>query len=128
MFRLRERRQRRHLRDGARKHDLPEALKYVAKKYGIEVAERELTPEEERRNDDRESMMVVSSYAAEYFAKTLHETPEGQNIGIAYFRERGFSDATILAFGLGYCPAAVTPSHGRRSKRATKRSSSPPPD
>ena len=82
----------------------PEALKYVAKKYGIEVAERELTPEEERRNDDRESMMVVSSYAAEYFAKTLHETPEGQNIGIAYFRERGFSDATILAFGLGYCP------------------------
>lgn len=58
--------------------------------YGIEVAERELTPEEERRNDDRESMMVVSSYAAEYFAKTLHETPEGQNIGIAYFRERGF--------------------------------------
>ena len=82
----------------------PEALKYEAKKYGIEVAERELTPEEERRNDDRESMMVVSSYAAEYFAKTLHETPEGQNIGIAYFRERGFSDATILAFGLGYCP------------------------
>lgn len=83
----------------------PEALKYVAKKYGIEVQERELSPEEEHRNDDRESMMVVSSYAAEYFAKTLHETPEGQNIGIAYFRERGFSDATMLKFGLGYCPA-----------------------
>ena len=105
----------------------PEALKYVAKKYGIEVAERELTPEEERRNDDRESMMVVSSYAAEYFAKTLHETPEGQNIGIAYFRERGFSDATILAFGLGYCPGGGD-TFTRRSKRATKRSSSPPPD
>ena len=74
----------------------PEALKYVAKKYGIEVQERELSPEEEHRNDDRESMMVVSSYAAEYFAKALHETPEGQNIGIAYFRERGFSDATML--------------------------------
>ena len=56
----------------------PEALKYVAKKYGIEVQERELSPEEEHRNDDRESMMVVSSYAAEYFAKALHETPEGQ--------------------------------------------------
>lgn len=83
----------------------PEALKYVAKKYGIEVQERELSPEEEHRNDDRESMMVVSSYAAEYFAKALHETPEGQNIGIAYFRERGFSDATMLKFGLGYCPA-----------------------
>ena len=61
----------------------PEALKYVAKKYGIEVQERELSPEEEHRNDDRESMMVVSSYAAEYFAKALQETPEGQNIGIA---------------------------------------------
>ena len=83
----------------------PEALKYVAKKYGIEVQERELSPEEEHRNDDRESMMVVESYAAEYFAKALHETPEGQNIGIAYFRERGFSDATMLKFGLGYCPA-----------------------
>lgn len=83
----------------------PEALKYVAKKYGIEVQERELSPEEEHRNDDRESMMVVSSYAAEYFAKALHETPEGQNIGITYFRERGFSDATMLKFGLGYCPA-----------------------
>ena len=78
----------------------PEALKYVAKKYGIKVQERELSPEEEHRNDDRESMMVVSSYAADYFAKALHETPEGQNIGIAYFRERGFSDATMLKFGL----------------------------
>ncbi len=82
----------------------PEALRYVAKKYGIEVSERTLTPEEEHRNDNRESMMVVSSYAAEYFTKALHETPEGQNIGLAYFRERGFSDATILSFGLGYCP------------------------
>ena len=82
----------------------PEALKYVARKYGIEVAEREQTPEEVRRNDDRESMMVVSSYAADYFVRTLHDTPEGQSIGIGYFRERGFSDATIRKFGLGYCP------------------------
>ena len=81
----------------------PEALKYVAKKYGIEVNEHELLPEEQRRNDDRESMMVVSSYAADYFVRMLHETPEGQNIGIGYFRERGFSDATIKRFGLGYC-------------------------
>ena len=84
----------------------PEALKYVAKKYGIEVAEREQTPEEQRRNDDRESMMVVSSYAADYFVRSLHDTPEGRSVGIAYFRERGFSDATIRKFGLGYCPAA----------------------
>lgn len=82
----------------------PEALKYVAKKYGIEVAEREQTPEDVRRNDDRESMMVVSSYAADYFVKTLHQTPEGRSVGIGYFRERGFSDATITRFGLGYCP------------------------
>lgn len=81
----------------------PEALRYVAKKYGIEVNEHELLPEEQRRNDDRESMMVVSSYAADYFVRMLHETPEGQNIGIGYFRERGFSDATIKRFGLGYC-------------------------
>ena len=81
----------------------PEALKYVAKKYGIEVNEHELLPEEQRRSDDRESMMVVSSYAADYFVRMLHETPEGQNIGIGYFRERGFSDATIKRFGLGYC-------------------------
>lgn len=81
----------------------PEALKYVAKKYGIEVNEHELLPEEQQRNDDRESMMVVSSYAADYFVRMLHETPEGQNIGIGYFRERGFSDATIKRFGLGYC-------------------------
>ena len=81
----------------------PEALKYVAKKYGIEVNEHELLPEEQQRNDDRESMMVVSSYAADYFVRMLHETPEGQNIGIGYFRERGFSDATINRFGLGYC-------------------------
>lgn len=81
----------------------PEALKYVAKKYGIEVNEHELLPEEQRRNDDRESMMVVSSYAADYFVRMLHDTSEGQNIGIGYFRERGFSDATIKRFGLGYC-------------------------
>ncbi len=82
----------------------PEALKYVARKYNIEVAEREMTPEEQRHNDDRESMMVVSSYAADYFARMLHESPEGQSLGLAYFRERGFSDATIHKFGLGYCP------------------------
>ncbi len=82
----------------------PEALKYVARKYNIEVAERELSPEELQRNDDRESMMVVSSYASDYFANALHHTPEGQSIGLAYFRERGFSDATITRFGLGYCP------------------------
>lgn len=83
-----------------------DALKYVAKKYGIEVQERELSPDESRRNDNRESMMVVSSYAADYFVEQLHKSQEGLNVGISYFRERGFSDSTIEKFRLGYCPAS----------------------
>lgn len=82
-----------------------EALKYVAKKYGIEVREKELTPEEARRNDDRESMMVVNSWAADYFQHVLHDTDEGLSVGMGYFRERGFTDATVRKFALGYCPA-----------------------
>ena len=82
----------------------PEALKYVAKKYGIEVQERELTPEEEKRNDDRESMMVVNSFAADWFREQLTSTDEGRSVGLGYFRDRGFTDATIARFGLGYSP------------------------
>ena len=82
-----------------------DALKYVAKKYGIEVHEKELTPEEAKRNDDRESMMAVNSWAATYFERTLHDTDEGMSVGMGYFRERGFTDATIRKFALGYCPA-----------------------
>ncbi|MDD3108593.1 MAG: DNA primase [Alistipes sp.] len=83
----------------------PEALRYLAKKYGIEVNEEEQTPEELHRNDDRESMMVVTSYAADYFAQTLQQSDEGRSVGVSYFRERGFSDATMARFGLGYCPS-----------------------
>lgn len=83
-----------------------DALKYVARKYGIEVQDRELSPEEVRRNDDRESMMIVSSYASDWFRETLTGSDEGRNIGLSYFRERGFSDATIEKFRLGYCPSA----------------------
>jgi len=82
-----------------------EALKFVAKKYGIEVAERQLTEEEARRNDDRESMMVVNSWAAEWFAGALHGTDQGRSVGLGYFRHRGFTDATIEKFQLGYCPS-----------------------
>ncbi|WP_298063012.1 DNA primase [uncultured Rikenella sp.] len=81
-----------------------EALKWVAKKYGIEVKEREQTEEERQRNDDRESMMVVTSWANQYFVEQL-KTDEGRSIGVGYFRERGFTDATIAKFQLGYCPA-----------------------
>lgn len=84
----------------------PEALKMVAKRYGIEVREKELLEEEIRRNDDRESMFVLNGWAAEYFANYLHRETEGQSVGLAYFRQaRGLTDATIRKFGLGFCPA-----------------------
>ncbi len=81
-----------------------EALKYVAKKYGIEVQERTLSEEEVKRNDDRESMMVVNSWAAEWFKGALHDTDEGRSVGLGYFRHRGFTDEIIERFQLGYCP------------------------
>ena len=84
----------------------PEALKMVAKRYGIEVHEKELTEEEVRRNDDRESMFALNSWAAAYFANYLHNEPEGRSVGLSYFRQkRGMTDATIRKFGLGFCPA-----------------------
>ena len=84
----------------------PEALKMVAKRYGIEVREKELSEAEIRRNDDRESMFVLNGWAAEYFANYLHRETEGQSVGLAYFRQaRGLTDATIRKFGLGFCPA-----------------------
>ena len=84
----------------------PEALKIVAKKYGIEVKEREETEEDIRRNNDRESMFMLNSWASDYFTNTLHNTDEGISVGLSYFRQqRGFSEATIKKFGLGFCPS-----------------------
>lgn len=81
-----------------------DALKYVAKKYGIEVQERELSPEEAKRNDDRESMLIVNGYADDFFQEQLHKSQEGRSVGLSYFRQRGFTDATIEKFRLGFCP------------------------
>ena len=84
----------------------PEALKMVAKRYGIEVKEKEMTDEEVRRNDDRESMFALNGWAADYFADYLHHETEGMSVGMTYFRQkRGMTDATIKKFGLGFCPA-----------------------
>ncbi len=84
----------------------PEALKIVGKKYGIEVQERELTPEEQQRSDNRESMFALNGWASDYFANYLHHEAEGMSVGMSYFRQqRGFSDATIKKFALGYCPS-----------------------
>ncbi|MCD7962607.1 MAG: DNA primase [Rikenellaceae bacterium] len=82
-----------------------EALRFLGRKYGIEVEEREQTDEDRRRNDDRESMMVLSSWASDYFVETMNDTDEGINVGLGYFRERAFSEAVIKRFGLGYCPS-----------------------
>ena len=74
----------------------PEALKMVAKRYGIEVKEKEMSEEEVRRNDDRESMFALNGWAADYFANYLHHETEGMSVGMAYFRQkRGMTDATI---------------------------------
>ncbi len=85
----------------------PEALKVVAKRYGIEVKEREMTEEDIRRNDNRESMFALNSYIADYFTSYLHrDTTEGIPVGMSYFSSaRGFSAKTIEKFGLGMCPS-----------------------
>ncbi|HQN92899.1 MAG TPA: DNA primase [Prolixibacteraceae bacterium] len=81
-----------------------ESLKYLAKKFHIEIVEDEETPEMAAQRNQRESLMIVSSWAAEYFASYLMNENEGRNVGLSYFRERGFRDDTIKKFQLGYCP------------------------
>lgn len=80
-----------------------DALRFLAKKFGIEIKERELTREEQKENNDRESMMVLSAFAQKYFTDTLFNHVDGKTIGIGYFRERGFRDDIIKKFQLGYC-------------------------
>lgn len=79
-----------------------EALKYLARKYHIEVVEKELTPEEEAIKDDRENMLSVNEFAGKYFIHTLHNHIDGKSIGISYLRERGFRDDIIKKFQIGY--------------------------
>lgn len=80
----------------------PEALRYLARKYHIEIQEKELTDEEKQAQSEREAMLMLNEWACAYFEKQLHETQAGQEIGLAYFKERGFNDATIKEFRLGY--------------------------
>lgn len=79
-----------------------EALKFLAKKYNIEVEEKELTPEEVKQRTERDSLMVVTAWAQRHFTDNLHKHSEGKNIGLSYFRERGFRDDIIEKFQLGY--------------------------
>ena len=86
-----------------------EALRQLGKKYHIEIEERELTPEEQQRQDDRESMFVVNDFANKWFQQQLWDTQEGQAIGLSYFRERGLRDDIIRKFQLGYSPEKGNP-------------------
>ncbi len=80
----------------------PEALRFLAKKYNIEVVEKEVTPEEAAVQNERESLYIVSSYAQKYFSDNLWDTDEGKSVGLGYFRERGYTDDIIKKFQLGY--------------------------
>ncbi|MBQ5694672.1 MAG: DNA primase, partial [Bacteroidaceae bacterium] len=82
----------------------PDALRYLAKKYGIQIEERELTAEERAAQSERESMFILNEWALRWFQRQMHETPDGRAIGLSYFRERGFRDDIIQKFQLGFCP------------------------
>ena len=89
----------------------PEAIKFLAKKYNIEVEETQQTNEQKEAASLRESMYAVTDYAQSFFSKMLNESQEGKNIGLAYFQERGFTAESIDKFHLGYSPdqwAALT--------------------
>lgn len=82
----------------------PDALRYLAKKYGIKIEEKELTQEEIQSRGDRESMFILNEWARDWFKKQLWETQDGKAIGLAYFRNRGFRDDILEKFQVGYCP------------------------
>ena len=84
----------------------PDALRYLAEKYHIEIEEdkRELTPEEQAVQTEREALLAVNSFAEKFFIEQMNETETGRAIGLSYFKERGFQENTIKKFRLGYCP------------------------
>lgn len=84
----------------------PEALRHLAKKYGIEVSEKEVTSEEQLAQNEKESTYIVLDFANKYYQDQLWKTPEGESIGQSYFKERGFNHQTIHKFDLGYSPDA----------------------
>lgn len=82
----------------------PEAIRFLAKKYGIEVEETEQTQEEKEQANERESLYLINEFATNYFHETLLKTEEGKAIGLSYFKERRFTDEIIKKFQLGYSP------------------------
>lgn len=86
------------------KYNYPEALKFLANKYNIEVEETELTPQDTEAQNAKESLYIVSQFAASFFVKQLWETDEGRGIGLSYFKERGFREDILKKFEVGYSP------------------------
>lgn len=86
------------------KYSYPEALKFLASKYNIEVEETEVTPQDAEAENERESLFIVSQYAANFFVDQLWRTEEGQGIGLSYFKERGFREDILKKFEIGYSP------------------------
>ena len=80
----------------------PESLRWLARKYHIEIQERELSEEEKRQENERESMFIVNEWAAKYFQNILHHDVDGLAVGMQYFRSRGFRDDIIQKFQLGF--------------------------
>ena len=84
----------------------PEAIRYLAKKYNIEIEETEQSQEEKEQASEKESLYLVSEFAAKFFQNTMINTDEGKSVGLSYFKERGFTNDTVKKFGLGYSPEA----------------------
>ena len=84
-------------------YSYPEALRYLANKYGIIIEEKEQSPEELMAQNEREKMFNINAFAQQYFSNTMKNDEEGQAVGMSYFRERGFRDAIVDKFQLGYC-------------------------
>lgn len=98
----------------------PEALKWLAKKYNIEVREEEETEEQKQLKDARESLMIVSGFAQKYFTRYLWEENEGRTIGLSYFRERNFRDDILKKFEVGFAPDGKTPFTDAAQKQGYK--------
>ena len=82
----------------------PEAIKYLARKYNIEIEETQISSLDKEKASEKESLFIVSEYAKDFFSDTLFNSSEGKSIGFSYFKERGFSDETIKKYDLGYLP------------------------
>ena len=96
----------------------PDALRYLARKYGIEIKEKELSPEEKQSQTDRDSMFILNDWAKEWFQNQLNNTPDGRAIGLAYFHNRGFRDDIIARFQLGFSPDSREHSLGADALKA----------